>query len=115
MRRTLTVAIIAATTALTLAPGVASAEWLYEDILVVGVPNVVGMSEQDAVATLESQGIPFTITNKSGSALTVCNVTDQRDKGFRTEIRPEWDSDNQEWDYVEYEIWRGLGLTVVCN
>ena len=94
MRRTLTAAVLAATAALTLGTGVASAEWLYEDILVVGIPNVVGMSEQDAVATLESQDIPYTITNKSGSALTVCNVTEQRDKGFRTEIRPEWDS----WD-----------------
>ena len=71
--------------------------------------------EQDAVATLESQDIPYTITNKSGSALTVCNVTEQRDKGFYTEVRPEWDSTDQEWDYVEYKIWRGLGLTVVCN
>jgi len=115
MRRTLTAAVLAATTALTLGTGVASAEWLYEDILVVGIPNVVGISEQDAVATLESQGIPYTITNKSGSALTVCNVTEQRDKGFRTEIRPEWDSWDQEWDFVEYKIWRGLGLTVVCN
>lgn len=114
MRRTLTVAVATAA-ALTIGTGVASAEWLYRDILVAGVPNVVGMSEADAVATLESQDIPFTITNKSGSALTVCNVTDQRDKGYRTETRAEWDSTNQEWVYVEYEIWRGLGLTVVCN
>ncbi|MDV2475202.1 PASTA domain-containing protein [Rhodococcus zopfii] len=113
MHRTLTVAAVAATAALTFGPGVAAGDPTgYPD---AGVPNVVGMSEQEAVTTLENAGIPYTITNKSGSALTVCNVTNQRDKGYITKTRAEWDSTDQEWDYIRYEVWQGIGLTVVCN
>ncbi|MFZ2527509.1 MAG: PASTA domain-containing protein [Rhodococcus sp. (in: high G+C Gram-positive bacteria)] len=113
MRRTSTIAALAATAALTLGSGVAAADPI--GYPAEGVPDVVGMSEQNATTTLTNAGIPYSITNKSGSTMTECTVTDQRDKGYITETRAEWDSTDHEWDYVEYDVWQGVGLTVFCN
>lgn len=113
MRRTSTIAALAATAALAFGSGVAAADSI--GYPVEGVPNVVGMSEQDATTTLSDAGIPYSITNRAGSTMTDCTVTDQHDKGYITETRPEWNSTDRDWDFIEYDVWQGVGLTVFCN
>ncbi|AYA23683.1 hypothetical protein [Rhodococcus rhodochrous] len=78
-------------------------------------PGVVGMSEQAAVGVLTAEGVPYSIVNRSGSAGGDCTVTAQRDRGYRTEVEYEYDSDDNEFDRVERQVWRGVGLTVVCR
>ncbi len=42
-------------------------------------------------------------------------MTEQRDLGYYTETEQEWDSDKQEWKSVEVDVWRGVGLIILCN
>lgn len=79
------------------------------------VPNVVGMSEQSARATLEAQGVPYGVVNRAGTASGHCHVTGQRDRGYRTEVDMQYNHEKNEFERVETPIWRGVGLTVVCN
>ncbi|MEV8191389.1 PASTA domain-containing protein [Rhodococcus pyridinivorans] len=78
-------------------------------------PGVVGMSEQDAVEMLAANDVPYTIVNRSGSVGGDCTVTAQRDRGYRTVVEYEYDSDDNEFDRVERQVWRGVGLAVVCR
>ncbi|WP_235157412.1 PASTA domain-containing protein [Rhodococcus ruber] len=78
-------------------------------------PNVVGMSEQHARATLEAQGVPYNVVNRAGAASGHCHVTGQRDRGYRTEVDMQYDHEKNEFERVETPIWQGVGLTVVCN
>ncbi|MGW4016872.1 PASTA domain-containing protein [Rhodococcus ruber] len=79
------------------------------------VPNVVGMSEQSARATLEAQGVPYGVVNRAGTASGHCHVTGQRDRGYRTEVDMQYNHEKNEFERVETPIWQGVGLTVVCN
>ncbi|MEZ5153212.1 PASTA domain-containing protein [Rhodococcus zopfii] len=79
------------------------------------VPSVVGMSESTARATLTEEGVPYTVLNRSGSASASCTVTEQRDRGYRTETDMVYDHDDHEFDRVETQVWRGIGLVVLCN
>jgi len=106
MRRTLTAALLAGAAALTLGTATAAAQ---------PAPYVVGMTEQDAVATLQAQDVPYSITNRAGSPGGTCTVTAQQDRGYRTEVEMEYDHDDKTWDRTETEVWRGVGLTVVCR
>lgn len=78
-------------------------------------PSVVGMSESAARATLDAAGVPYTVLNRSGSASSGCTVTEQRDRGYRTEIDRVYNYDTREFDRVETEVWRGISLAVVCK
>lgn len=73
------------------------------------------MTQQEAVETLETQGVPYSITNRAGDPGGVCTVTDQRDKGYRTEVESTYDWEDGTWDDEEVQVWLGIGLTVVCR
>lgn len=103
---TATVAACATAVALLLGGGTAAAET---------APNVVGMNEGAALAALDAEGVPYSVVNRSGSAMTECRVTEQRDRGYRTEVDMVYDHDDNEFDRVETQVWQGVGLTVVCN
>ena len=77
-------------------------------------PNVVGMSEHSARAALEAQGVPYGVVNRAGTASGDCHVTEQRDRGYRTEIDMRYNHDKDEFERVETQVWRGVGLAVVC-
>jgi len=79
------------------------------------VPSVVGMSESAARATLDAEGVPYTVLNRSGTSSDSCTVTEQRDRGYRTETDTVYDRDDHEFDRIETQVWRGLGLVVVCH
>lgn len=76
-------------------------------------PDVVGMSETQAIDTLDRDGVPWRIINRAGSTMTDCVVTEQRDLGYDVQVDYEWDDD--EWKKVETEVWRGVGLTIFCR
>ncbi|MFD3812835.1 hypothetical protein [Rhodococcus sp. NPDC058639] len=73
------------------------------------------MSQQSAAELLTERNVPFSITNRSGNLSGHCVVTDQRDKGNRVEVDYEYDHKDKAFDRVETEVWRGIGLTVVCR
>ncbi len=77
--------------------------------------STVGMSQQQAETTLSDAGVPYIILSRSGSALRNCNVTEQRDRGYDTEVTYSWDSDDQDWDKTETLVWRGVALVVLCD
>ena len=79
------------------------------------VPDVVGMNEHAAIDVLTANNVPYSIVNRSGSAGGGCIVTAQRDRGHRTVVEYEYDSADREFDRVERQVWRGVGLTVVCR
>ncbi len=106
MRTKLIAALFAGTAAVALGTGTAAAQ---------SAPSVVGMSQQSAVAFLTERGVPFTITNRSGNPSGYCAVTEQRDKGYRTEVDYEYDHEDKAFERIETEVWRGIGLTVVCR
>ncbi|MCK0090821.1 hypothetical protein HCA61_02535 [Rhodococcus sp. HNM0563] len=109
MRTTISAAACAAAGALLLSPlaaGIATAQ---------SAPNTVGMSQDQAAAALDEAGVPWHIVSRSGSTLQECTVTEQRDLGYDTETESEWDSDKQEWKDVTVDVWRGVGLIIVCN
>lgn len=106
MRRFVSAAVLAGAAALTFGTATALAQ---------SAPNVVGMSEQAATETLTAQNVPYSITNRAGSPGGACSVTEQRDRGYRTEVELEYDYDDNSWDRVEKQIWLGVGLTVVCR
>ncbi|MEE2057833.1 hypothetical protein [Rhodococcus artemisiae] len=109
MRTTLSVAACAAAGALLLSPlaaGIAAAQ---------NAPNTVGMSQEQATRTLTDANVPWRIISRAGSTLQDCTVTEQRDRGYVTETDYEWDYDKQEWKKVETEVWRGVGLIILCN
>ncbi|WP_241386579.1 hypothetical protein [Rhodococcus sp. CH91] len=78
-------------------------------------PSVVGMSERTAIEVLTADSIPHSIVNRSGSAGGDCTVTAQRDRGYRTVIEHEYNRSEGGFDRVERQVWRGVGLTVVCR
>ena len=98
------------TAAVLLGAGTAAAQAATRPVL-----NVVGMSEQSARATLEAQGVPYGVVNRAGTASGHCHVTGQRDRGYRTEVDMQYNHEKNEFERVETPIWRGVGLTVVCN
>lgn len=106
MRKTLSVVVVAGAAALMFGTATATAQ---------PAPNVVGMEEHAAVDLLEARGVPFTITNRAGNISGHCAVVEQRDKGYRTEVEVEYDYDDNEFDRTEVQVWRGIGLTVVCR
>lgn len=75
--------------------------------------NVVGMSQAEAQTVLSDTGVPYIILNRSGSTMQDCLVTEQRDRGYYTEV--EYDYDDGEWKRTETEVWRGVALVVVCD
>lgn len=103
---TATAAATAAVAALLLGAGTASAQ---------PSNSVVGMSESAARAILDAEGVPYTVLNRSGTSSTACTVTEQRDRGYRTETDMVYDHDDHEFDRIETQVWRGVGLVVVCN
>lgn len=107
MRTTISAAACAAAGALLLSPlaaGVAAAQ---------PAPYVVGMSQEQATTTLEGAGVPYRIINRAGSTMQDCRVTAQRDLGYDVEVEYDWDG--EEWDKIETEVWRGVGLTIFCK
>jgi hypothetical protein len=109
MRTTLSAAACAAAGALLLSPlaaGIATAQ---------NAPNTVGMTQEQATTTLTDSNVPWRIISRAGSTLQECTVTEQRDLGYYTETEQEWDSDKQEWKSVEVDVWRGVGLIILCN
>lgn len=106
MRTKLIGVLFAATAAVALGTGTAAAQT---------APVVVGMNQQSAVELLTERNIPFTITNRSGNLSGRCVVTEQRDKGNRTEVDYEYDHGDKAFKRVETEVWRGIGLTIVCR
>jgi len=77
--------------------------------------SVVGMSQSQAETTLSEGDVPYTILNRAGSTMQNCRVTEQRDRGYETEVTYEWNYDDEEWDTIETEVWRGLSLIVFCD
>lgn len=77
--------------------------------------STVGMSQEQAEATLSEAGVEYIILSRAGSTLRNCNVTEQRDRGYDTEVEYSWDADDQEWDKTETEVWRGVALVVFCD
>lgn len=77
--------------------------------------STVGMSQEQAEATLSEAGVEYIILSRSGSTLRNCNVTEQRDRGYDTEVEYSWDADDQEWDKTETLVWRGVALVVFCD
>lgn len=106
MRTTIAAAVFAGAATVALGAGTATAQ---------PAPVVVGMSQQAAVEYLTAQQVPYTITNRSGSASGYCAVTEQRDKGYKTVVEYKYDHTDKEFDKVETEVWRGIGLTIVCR
>lgn len=106
MRTTLPAALCAAAATLLLGSGLAAAQ---------PAPDVVGLSEQQAIALLDAEGIPYRITNRAGNLSGECRVTEQRDRGYRTEVDYVYDHDDDEFDRVERQVWLGVGLVVVCR
>jgi hypothetical protein len=106
MRKTIMTALLAGAAALTIGTGVAAAD---------SAPSVVGMEEHAATAKLTAQGTPYSITNRAGSIAGTCTVTEQRDRGYRTEIESTYDHTRNDWVRKETKVWRGVGLTVVCR
>lgn len=106
MRTKVIAALFAGTAAVALGTGTAAAQ---------SAPVVVGMSQQSAVEFLTERGVPFTITNRSGNLSGYCAVTAQRDKGYRTEVDFDYDHKNKTYERSKTEVWRGIGLTVVCR
>ncbi|MFD6895815.1 hypothetical protein ACFWB0_14865 [Rhodococcus sp. NPDC060086] len=106
MRKTIMTALLAGAAALTIGTGFAAAD---------SAPSVVGMEEHAATAKLTAQGTPYSITNRAGSVSGTCTVTEQRDRGYRTETESTYNSSTDSWDRKETKIWRGIGLTVVCR
>jgi hypothetical protein len=77
--------------------------------------STVGMSQEQAEATLSEAGVEYIILSRAGSTLRNCNVTEQRDRGYDTEVEYSWDADAEEWDKTETEVWRGVALVVFCD
>ncbi len=73
------------------------------------------MTQEQATTTLTDSNVPWRIISRAGSTLQECTVTEQRDLGYYTETEQEWDSDKQEWKSVEVDVWRGVGLIILCN
>ena len=109
MRKTFSAAACAAAGALLLSPlaaGIATAQ---------NAPNTVGMSQEQATRVLNDSGVSWHVISRAGSTLTNCRVTEQRDLGYTTETDYEWDSENEEWDETETEVWNGVGLIIFCD
>lgn len=106
MRKTIMTALLTGAAALTIGTGVAAAD---------SAPNVVGMEEHAATATLTAGGTPYSIVNRLGNISGTCSVTEQRDRGYRTETESTYNSSTNSWVSKETKIWRGVGLTVVCR
>lgn len=106
LRTSVTAAVCAAAASVLLGTGTAAAAQ--------PAPNVVGMSEHSARAALEAQGVPYGVVNRAGTASGDCHVTEQRDRGYRTEIDMRYNHDKDEFERVETQVWRGVGLAVVC-
>ncbi|MGN5236169.1 MULTISPECIES: hypothetical protein [unclassified Rhodococcus (in: high G+C Gram-positive bacteria)] len=106
MRKTIMTALLTGAAALTIGTGVAAAE---------SAPNVVGMEEHVAASTLSATGTPYSVTNRSGNIAGTCAVTEQRDRGYRTETESTYNSSTGNWDRKETKVWRGIGLTIVCR
>ena len=106
MRTRVIAALFAGAAAVALGTGTATAQT---------VPVVVGMSQQSAVELLTERNIPHSITNRSGNLSGHCVVTEQRDKGNRVEVDYKYDHEDKAFERVETEVWRGIGLTVVCR
>lgn len=106
MRTSIVAAVIVGTAALIVGTGTATAHT---------APSVVGMSQQSAVELLAARNVPYTITNRSGNLSGHCAVTEQRDKGNRIVVEHVYDHGDKEFDRVETEVWRGIGLTIVCR
>ena len=80
------------------------------------VPNVVGMNETDAYATLDAAGAPHSIISRAGSALRdACTVTEQRDLGYHTEAAGEWNSSTHSYYSSDTEVWDGIGVVLICQ
>ncbi|MEU5842371.1 hypothetical protein [Rhodococcus sp. NPDC047139] len=78
-------------------------------------PVVVGMNERAAVDVLTATDVPYAIVNRSGFAGGHCTVTSQRDRGYHTVVEYEYDRADGEFDRIERQVWRGIGLTIVCR
>ncbi len=106
MRKTIFTALLTGAAALTIGTGIAAAD---------SAPNVVGLEEHAATAKLSAQAAPYSITNRSGNISGACTVTQQRDRGYRTETEATYDYTRNDWVRTETKVWRGVGLTVVCR
>ncbi|TCN54285.1 hypothetical protein EV641_105310 [Rhodococcus sp. SMB37] len=106
MRKTIMTALLTGAAALTIGTGFAAAD---------SAPSVVGMEEHAAASTLSANGTPYSVTNRSGNISGTCAVTEQRDRGYRTETESTYNSRTDSWESKETKIWRGIGLTIVCR
>ncbi|MDV6293622.1 PASTA domain-containing protein [Rhodococcus aetherivorans] len=86
LRTSVTAAVCAAAASVLLGAGTAVLLGAGTAAAAQPAPNVVGMSEHSARAALEAQGVPYGVVNRAGTASGDCHVTEQRDRGYRTEI-----------------------------
>jgi hypothetical protein len=79
-------------------------------------PNVVGMSEANANAALDTAGAPHSIISRSGSSSRdECTVTEQRDLGYHTEVAGTWNTSTHSDYSSDTEVWDGIGVVLLCR
>jgi len=83
--------------------------------LPANAPNVVGLSEYDAVAVLEAAGVDVRVATRNGSGPRPdsCVVVHQQDLSGKTKIKRKYLGDG-EWSRTTIEVPPSTTLNVVC-